>query len=468
MARAKGAKAPKDRLDRELAQLAQLARGVPTRTPLDPATADERLAAAWAADLGALEAGLATASPEGRELFARARAYVEAGMPRERRDVEEQAAFFAITGNGHGERPSWDDYLDRWVDAGGLGYAIEVALRASTMRKRIAPNEPLALEVLGPEAPDLYGLWLIAALAPRVAALDPSDRAALRGDAARLAANATPAGAAWVAHLVGDPALAKDAVARAEAMELGYQDPWPIQLFEVIDDAETFAQLLGRGAAAFQFFGPGYVLRARGRVSDAGLADGLVRFFSAGFAEPRRMIGTYPAKLAAVACAIPHPHLAWLFAEHGAHKWLKKHAPLYAARHPEVRPERPSERSLAARMAPAARRPRPAGFQKPELAALAPDALEARLLHVLSPENTDLTTAGHFGAALVLAILRDHPIPSVAAALHAKITARDFATQMPKPGFHKELQADLAALAKQHPAMSAALAAAKKAGRRAR
>jgi hypothetical protein len=67
------------------------------------------------------------------------------------------------------------------------------------------------------------------------------------------------------------------------------------------------------------------------------------------------------------------------------------------------------------------------------------------------------------GAILVLSVLADHPIPSVAVALHAQIHSRDFSTQMPKPGFHLEMREDLAALGKKHPELETAIRAAKKA-----
>lgn len=449
-------KQKKDPVDRELAQIAKLRKTPPTSAALDEAGAMARLARGWHAREAAFVAGLASASPAGRELWTRAKEFVDAGMPSGARDPDEQAAFFIVAGLSPGaDMPRWPDFLRRWL-AGGLAHAIEVALRTSTVRYVDQPDGSKTLERITDPAvqSQAYGLWLLGALRPELAALDQQGRAELHAAALPLVREATAPAVASLAIFFDDEALARDAIARADAVSLSYRDPWPIEVFEVLRDGETFAHLLSRGGAAFQFFGAGYVLRARGRVDDAALADALVRFFAAAMAEPRRMLDSYVTKLAAVACAIGHPHLAWLFEEHGKHKWLKKHAPFYAARHPSVRGERPPDRSLAARLVPLEPAPRPAGYTKDELEALDPAAREERILGLLP--------TGHFGAALALKLLVDHPTPRAAVAIFETITHPDFATQMPKPGLHKDLQADLSALAKKHAELAEAISAAKK------
>lgn len=452
------ASAKKDLLDRELAQVANAYYRVPTMPALDPAGADARLRESWARREASFVEGLASAPAAGRALFMRAKAFVDAGLPRGRHDADEQAAFYVVAGTAFGTTASWHDFLGRWVTDGGMAYALEVALRVAQLRTPIDRDAPSTLTVLSAtETPSLSGYWLIAALAPELAALSADARATLRREAATLAARAAPHGAAWTAIALADEALAVDAIARAESAALSYADPWPQHLFEVLRDGAAFGTMLSRGGQALQFFGAGYVLRARGRVAEADLADALVRFFSAALAEPRRMHDAYVTKFAAVACTIAHPHLAWLFQEHAEHRWFAKHAPWFASRNPGVVPARPPEASLGARLVPLDPPPRPPGFSRAELAALDPEERERRLLDTFRVDQPDLRVTGHAGAALVLEALADHPIPSVAVALHQRITSRDFATQMPKPGFHKELQADLAALADRHPPLKEAL-----------
>jgi hypothetical protein len=459
MATSKKQTTKKDPLERELAQLRGIRAPVVTMEPLDAAGSDERLRAGWLARCPMFEKGLDRASEGGRALFARAKAFADSGMPLGPRPADEQAAFFTIAaGAAIQNAPRWPDFIDRWLASGGLAYAIEVALQLPVARHH-SPNTEVALL---PGVTDLYTYWVLAALRPHLSALPEDERAAVRAKVAPLTATSTPAALAALAILFNDPGFAKEAVTRADDEQIDYRDPWPVAFFDVVLDGNDFAHLLSRGGASFQFYGAGYVLGARGRVPDTAIADALIRFFAAAMAEPRRIRDTYATRFAAVACTIPDPRLAWLFTEHGKHKWLKKHAPFYFARHPDVAPERPSDDALSARLVPSEPRKRPSGYSRAELAALTPAEREAKLLESFSRSNTNLQVVGHLGAMLVLDVLADHPIPAVAVALHEQIHSPDFSTQMPKPGFHKEIRADLAALAKKHPDMEKAILAAKK------
>jgi hypothetical protein len=73
-------------------------------------------------------------------------------------------------------------------------------------------------------------------------------------------------------------------------------------------------------------------------------------------------------------------------------------------------------------------------YTKLELDALPEDAREERLLGQLQ--------FGHVGTAFALTLLAEYPTPRVAVAIFEKMEQRDFTTQMPKPGFHKELKED--------------------------
>ncbi|MBK7396198.1 MAG: hypothetical protein IPJ34_07845 [Myxococcales bacterium] len=453
MARAKPpSKAKKDPLDRELAQIANAWAHPATSVTLDPALAEARVRTGWAARAPVFEASLPLASEQGRALFGQAKAYVDAGMPRGARQPDEQAAFFAVAGSANVPgAPCWADFYGRWVEEGGLDHAIATVLRIPATRDDVLRNEAVLL----PGTTGAYLHGVLVALAPKVQALEPAARAELSAKVAPLAHTSTPEAAAALALLLDDEEIARDAIARADAEALSYRHPWPTELFSVLRSGEVFAHLLSRGAEAFQFFAAGYVLRARGRVPDAGLADALVRFFAAAMAEPRRMNAAYARKFAAVACTIPDPRLAWLLTEHGGHPFLERHAPVYLARHPEVRPERPSESALAARMVPEPAPPRPAGFTKRELDALDPEAREQRLLGQLEH--------GHVGTAFALTLLAEYPTPRLAVAIAEKMAEPDFGTQAPKPGFVKALKKDLATLATEHPALGQSLAAAKKA-----
>jgi hypothetical protein len=457
MASAKAApKAKKDALDRELTAIGNVLECPATSEPLDPANAEARLRTGWTARAPMFEASLPTASEEGRARFGQARSFFEAGMPRGVRDVDEQGAFFAIAGQANvPDAPRWPDFYERWIEDGGLAYAIEIASRAPATQQRI---EGMRTEVvLLPGTTDAYACWVLSALIVKIDALDAAGRAALIAKVAPLAHTSTPEAAAAIAIALDDETVAKQAIALADAAEHQFRHPWPTRLFSVLRDGDAFAHLLSRGAAAFQFYGAGEVLFARGRVPDPGRADALVRFFAAAMAEPRRMQETYVKKFAAVACTIADARLAWLFTEHHEHAWFEKHAPFYSARHPDVRPKRPGDEALAARMVPEPPAPRPAGFTKAELDALPEDAREERLLGQLQ--------FGHLGTAFALTLLAEYPTPRVAAAIFEKMEQRDFATQMPKPGFHKELKEDLRALAGKHPALREAIASAKKAAK---
>ena len=448
------AKTPKpiDPVERERLRLA-FRTTRPSSAPLDPAGASERLSAAWALMRPIYEASLPHAPEEGRAAFARAAAFADAGMPAGRRDPGEQAAFYAIVIGAPQSPPSWHDLVDRWIDAGGLAYAIEVIVRIPGRGGRRIDNTTHLF--LRPDA-DAYLYWSLLLLLPRIEAMDAASRAALHEHAAAVARSASAYALACIAILFDDEPLAKEAIALAESDEaFNYRDPWPCELLAILRSGPEFGRMLAHGAAPLQFYGPGYVQGAIGRLPDADLADALVRFFAAAMAEPRRMLDTYVAKFAAAACAIPDPRLAWLFHEHGKHKWLKKHTPLYAESHPTVRPERPREDALATRMRPEKTVPRPAGFTKAELDVLDPTAREERILSQLR--------WGHLGTAFALRLLAEYPTPAAAVAIHEKITSPNFATQMPKPGFHKELQSDLSALGKKHPDLAKAIAAAKKA-----
>jgi hypothetical protein len=455
MAKAK-AKTPigkKDSVNRELRQIEKVWENPARSEPLDPAGAAARVRTGWATRAPMFEARLDRVSEASRALYAKAKAFADAGMPRGKRDIDEQAAFFVVAAPANVQgAPRWPDFYENWIEDGGLAHAIAIALRLPATQHYMegARSEVVLL----PGTTDAYAFWVLAAFVPKVDALDASARAELRERVAPLAAAATPEATAALAMLFDDEAFAKDAIARADAASITYRHPWPVGLFEVLRSGDDFAHLLGRGACAFQFFGAGYVLRARERVGDAGIADAIVRFFAAAMAEPRRMHDMYTRQFAAIACVIPDPRLAWLFTEHGDHKFLAKHAPFYFMRNPDVRPERPSDLALGARMVPEPRPPRPAGYTKEELDALDPDAREERLISQLA--------RGHLGASFALGLLAEYPTPRLAVAIAEKMSRPDFATQMPKPGFDKELKEDLAALAEKHPAIGEALSAAKK------
>lgn len=448
-------KAQKDPLARELAQIANVWAHPASSPTLDPTDAEMRLRRGWALRAPVFEGSFALASEPSRALFARAQAFVEAGLPRGRRDPDEQAAFFAVAASANApDAPCWADFYRRWVEDGGLEHAIAVALRIPATREDVVRREAVLL----PDVTDLYPSWLLAALGPKVDELDPRARAALVSQVAPLAHAADPAAAAALAILLDDQEIAEASIARADAAGSTFRAPWPVGLFSVLRAGEPFARLLARGAAAFQFFGSGYVLRARGRVPDAGLADALLHFFVAALHDPRRMQVAFVRKFAAVACTVADRRLAWFFDEHGGHPFLERHAALYPVRHPDVRKERPSDATLAARMAPEPEAPRPPGFSKEELDVLDEGTREDRLVAHLSK--------GHLATALVLRLLADHPSPRVAGAVAATLAHPDFATQMPKPGFHKELAEDLDALVARHPGLAEAVAASRKGRRR--
>lgn len=412
-----------------------------------------RIRAAFEEMVPRIEAGLVHATPEMRALFARVQAYVAAGLVCDAEGVEIEAALFAIALEGTGTHEA--DFTRRWVAAGGLLLAFRIALRATRLSAgqsveherlhvlRVLPNEAglahwRAIRVLPMLAPEIRSAGAQAPL-----------RACVEGSAADISAPTI----AMAAIALEDAELARNAVHRAEADCISFGSPWPFSLFEVLQDGETYAHLFGIGAARFQFFGAGELLRARKRLGEDVVADALVRVMLASLASPRPMQDTYITRFASVACAISHPWLAWLFAEHGKHKWLKKHAPLYAERHPTVTPAMPPAHVCAAQHIPAKPPAPPPGFRREELSVLEPEARDARLLAHASTSDRN--------AAFVVSLLSAFPSPALAASLHTLVHSPGFSTQMSRPGHHKLIQADLRAITHADPAMKAAVDAVK-------